>query len=207
MPRHPGRVERVDGVSWRGLPALAGSLPCPHHLKEGKRTRREGWQTVEALPCCCLLVDRWRGGGEVVAMCGDGIAQKRTRWPPFLSSWLLVRRGEGERRAMVRTVAAADRTGREARNGRRGRRHSSPWFSPFLFCLLLCSSLPHHLKERTGTRREGWQTVEALPWFSLSSRSVHSPSPFLLAFVLSLYIIRYIKQRQGNKLNNILSKY
>lgn len=142
-----------------------------------------------------------------VARCGDGIAQKRTRWPPFLSSWLLVRRGEGERRAMVRTVAAADRTGREARNGRRGRRHSSPWFSPFLFCLLLCSSLPHHLKERTGTRREGWQTVEALPWFSLSSRSVHSPSPSLLAFVLSLYIIRYIKQRQGNKLNNILSKY
>ena len=68
MPRHPGRVERVGRMSGRGSPALACSLPYPHNLEEGtgKRTRWAGWQTVEALPYrCWLLVDRWRGGGEV----------------------------------------------------------------------------------------------------------------------------------------------
>ena len=64
MPRHPGRVERVGRMSGRGSPALACSLPYPHNLEEGtgKRTRRAGWQTVEAMPCC------WSIGGEVVAM-------------------------------------------------------------------------------------------------------------------------------------------
>ena len=36
-----GRVERVCGVSGRGSPALAGSLPYPHHLEEGKRGEDE----------------------------------------------------------------------------------------------------------------------------------------------------------------------
>ena len=52
----PGRVEMVDGVRCVESPALSGSLLYPHHLTEGKRkrtrTRREGWQTVEGLPCC-----------------------------------------------------------------------------------------------------------------------------------------------------------
>ena len=66
MPRHPpGRVERVDRVSGRGSPALAGSLPYHHHLREGKRTgkrtKRAGWQTGEAPPCCWSLSI----GGEV----------------------------------------------------------------------------------------------------------------------------------------------
>ena len=38
MPMHPGRVERVGRVSGKGWPALAGSLPYPHNLMEGKRT-------------------------------------------------------------------------------------------------------------------------------------------------------------------------
>ena len=55
-------------------------------------------------------------GGEVVAMCGDNIAQNRTGWPPFLSICLLVRRWRGgERLAMVWTVEAAD--GTEERRG------------------------------------------------------------------------------------------
>ena len=74
MPRHPGRVERVGRVSGRGSPALAGALPYPHHLRERKRTRkrtkRAGWQTGEALPCCwSLSID-----GEVVARCGENFA-------------------------------------------------------------------------------------------------------------------------------------
>lgn len=34
---HPGRVERGGRVSGRGSPALADSLPYPHHLTEGQR--------------------------------------------------------------------------------------------------------------------------------------------------------------------------
>ena len=87
----PGRVERVDGVRCGESPALAGSLLYPHYLTEGKRkrtrTRREGWQTVEALPRCCLSI-----GGDVLRCGGDSIAQKRTRWPPVPS--VMVRRGE-----------------------------------------------------------------------------------------------------------------
>ena len=91
MPRHPGRVERGGRVRGRGSPALAGSPPYPHHLAEGKRTgtRRAGWQTVEGLPCC-LLVDRWRDGGEVWRWHRpepDGVAA-------LLSPWAMLRAGE-----------------------------------------------------------------------------------------------------------------
>lgn len=110
---HPGRVERVDRVSGRGSPALAGSLPYPHHLREGKRTgkrtKRAGWQTGR---CAALLLF----AGRSVARCGDGFAQNWTGWPPFLSSWLLVRWWRsGERLAMVWTVRTAD--GTEERRG------------------------------------------------------------------------------------------
>ena len=128
MPRHPGRVERVDGVSGKESPALAGSLPYNHHLRDRKRTgtRREGWQTVEALPCGrWMLVDRWRGGGDVVA-----IASPRSG-------------RSGERLAMMWTVKTSDGAEGEARNWRRGRRHPSHWFSLFLpFFLLFCYALP-----------------------------------------------------------------
>ena len=77
-------MERFGRVSGKVWPALAGSVPCPYYLKEEDedeerkrpRTRRAGWQNVEALPCgCCSLAMWWRCGG-------DSIAQKRTRWPP-----------------------------------------------------------------------------------------------------------------------------
>ena len=111
MPRHPGRVERVDGVSWRESPALAGSLPCPHHLAEGKRGEDEAGRMADSpRPCpaaCC-----WSIGGEVVAM-----ASPRTGRGARPSLSLSVgTSGRGvERLAMVWTVETADRT--EERRG------------------------------------------------------------------------------------------
>ena len=66
MPRHPGRVERVDGVSWRESPALAGSLPYPHHLKEGRgRGKEEDGDEAAMMEdlrgAALLLIDRRRG--------------------------------------------------------------------------------------------------------------------------------------------------
>nr|DAO96352.1 MAG TPA: hypothetical protein [Caudoviricetes sp.] len=91
MRKHPGRVERVGRVSERGSPALAGSLPYPHPLTEGKRTgtrtRRAGCPTARgaALLFACRSVSRWwRGGGEVVAMAsprtGRGARPSLGRW-------------------------------------------------------------------------------------------------------------------------------
>ena len=65
-------VERVGRMSGRGSPALAGSLPYPHHLMEGKRTGKRDGEEDEAgrmtdsqrrCPSGC-----WSIGGEVVAM-------------------------------------------------------------------------------------------------------------------------------------------
>ena len=78
MPRHLDRAERVDGVSWRGSPALAGSLPYPQHLTEGKRVGYEAGRMADRR-CAALWI---LVAGEVVARCGDDIAQKRTRLPP-----------------------------------------------------------------------------------------------------------------------------
>ena len=90
---------------------------------------------------CPVVAGCWSIGGEVVARCGDGIAQKRTGWPSFLSSWLLVRWWRsGERLAMVWTVRTSDGAEGEARNWRRCRRHPSPWSSTFLF-FLLCPTI------------------------------------------------------------------
>ena len=89
MPRHPGRVERVDGVRGRGSPALAGSLPYPHHLKEGKEEDEAGRMTHSPRRCPVAagrwrsVARWWRGGGEVVARWGDDIAQNLTGWPSF----------------------------------------------------------------------------------------------------------------------------
>ena len=85
--------------------------------------------------------------GDVVARCGDDIDQKRTRRPPVTHPVRCCERVR--RRAAGDGVDGEDirRNRREARNWRRWRRHPSPWFPLFLFRLLLCSSLPHHLKE------------------------------------------------------------
>ena len=60
MPRHPGRVERVDGVSWRGWPALDGGLTTITTYQTGTERRAEG--RAEFRPSLLLV------GGEVVAM-------------------------------------------------------------------------------------------------------------------------------------------
>ena len=71
-------MERVDGVSWRESPALAGSLPYHHHLKEENEDEDEAGMMVDRrCDALWLLV-----AGDVVARCGDDIAQKRTMWPP-----------------------------------------------------------------------------------------------------------------------------
>ena len=71
-------MERVDGVSWRESPAMAGSLPYPHHLKEENEDEDEaGMMADRRGDALWLLV-----AGDVVARCGDSIDQKRTRWPP-----------------------------------------------------------------------------------------------------------------------------
>ena len=136
-------VERFDGVSWRESPALAGSLPYNHHLRDRKRTgtRREGWQTVEALPCGrWMLVDRWRGGGDVVAIASPRSGRCGS---PSLSLSADRSGRSGERLAMMWTVKTSDGAEGEARNWRRGRRHPSHWFSLFLpFFLLFCYALP-----------------------------------------------------------------
>ena len=151
----PAGVERVDRVSRRESPAMVGSLPYPHHLAErkrtGKRTKRSN-RTFMELKCRCWSLSI---GGEVVARCGDDIAQSPTRWPPSLSSWLLVRWW---------------------RSGERWR-----WCGRW-----------RQQTEQEGRRGTG-EEVGGIPRpGSLSSRSVPSPFPSLLAFVLSIYIIRYI---------------
>ena len=71
MPRHPGRVERFDGVSGKGWPALAGGLPNLTTYQTGTARRAEG--RAEVRPSLLLV------GGEVVA-----IASPRTgRVEPF----------------------------------------------------------------------------------------------------------------------------
>ena len=70
MPRHPGRVERVGRVSGKGWPSLAGSVPCPYHLKDGTTTRKgrgrgRGGQDGRTSRRCPVAAVRWRCGGEV----------------------------------------------------------------------------------------------------------------------------------------------
>ena len=56
------------------LPVSFARLLCPTSQPEGGKrtgkrtrtwTRRAGWQTVEALPCCLLAAGRWRCVDEV----------------------------------------------------------------------------------------------------------------------------------------------
>lgn len=78
-----------------GCPPLSGGVrkyaEAPRQGGEDgdEAGRRAGWQTVEALPCC-LLVDRWRDGGEVWRWHRpepDGVAA-------LLSPWAMLRAGE-----------------------------------------------------------------------------------------------------------------
>ena len=134
MSVFPGRVERVDGVSGKGWPALAGSLPFPHHLKDGRGIERGGQdgRTSRRSPAA----------GRSAARCGDVVSIASPRigrgGRPSLSLSADTSGRSGERLAMVWTVKASDGAEREARNWRRCRRNPSPWFSLFLpFCLFL----------------------------------------------------------------------
>ena len=71
-------MERAGRVSGQGRPALAGSLPFPHHLKEEDEDEDEAGRMAERRGDALWLLF----AGDVVARCGDDIAQKRTRWPP-----------------------------------------------------------------------------------------------------------------------------
>ena len=151
MPRHPGRVDRVDVVSWRESPDLAGSVPCPYHLKEededeaGRMSDRRGAALLFA--GCCSLAMWWRGvaiASPRIGRCGR----------PSLSLSADTSGRSGERLAMVWTVKTSDGTEERRGTGEDGGGILRP-VSLFLFCSLVCSF------------------------------------PALLAFVLSLYIIRY----------------
>ena len=146
MPRHPGRVERFDGVSGKGWPALAGSVPCPYHLKEGTTTRKgrgrgRGGQGVRTSRRCPVAAVRWRCGGEVWRWHRpepDGVA--------FLPSPLSAdtRWRSGERLAMVWTVKTSD--GTEERRGT-GEDSGGILLPSSLSSCFVCSALHHHMKE------------------------------------------------------------
>ena len=59
LPRQGGEGLRGErqGIA---RPGWLAALPSPPEERKRTRTRRAGWQTVEALPCCWLLVDRRR---------------------------------------------------------------------------------------------------------------------------------------------------
>ena len=57
---------------------MAGSLPYLHHLTEGKIGGDEAGRMADRRCAALWLLV----AGEVVARCGDDIAQKRTRWQP-----------------------------------------------------------------------------------------------------------------------------
>lgn len=113
---HPSRVERVGMVIGKGWPALAGSVPCPYHLKEGTTTRKgrgrgrggqDGRPSRRCPAVCGLLV-----AGAVVA-----IASTRSGRGGRPSLSLSADRSgrSGERLAMVWTVKTS--YGAEERRG------------------------------------------------------------------------------------------
>lgn len=104
------------------------------------RTRQEGWQTARGAALWLLVAGRsvakwWRGVAMASPRSGRG-----SRPSLSLSADTIGR--SGERLAMVWTVEAADGAEGKARNGRRWRRHPSPWFPLFLFRLLFPTSPP-----------------------------------------------------------------
>ena len=116
------------------------ALPYLTTLRKRTRTRRAGWQTVEALPCCLLAACRWRCGGEVVAMTSPRSGRGGR---PSLSLSADTSGRSGERLAMVWTMKVADGTEERRGTGKDLRRHPSPWFHLFLFRLLvlLCPTI------------------------------------------------------------------
>ena len=156
--RHPGRVERVGRMSGKGWSALNGGLPYHHHLPdgEGEAGRRSAGRRARNEEQEDGRANRWEQADEIRAKNNRNRRRRRKG-----------RTGDDVNGGDIR------RNRREARNWRRWRRNPSHWFSLFIpFCLLFCSALPLPPEggKRTGTRRAGWQTVEALPFcWSLGS--------------------------------------
>ena len=119
MTTHPGRVERVGRMSGSGSPALAGSLPYHNHLKEGRGRGRGGHdgRTSRRCPGRWLLVDRWRCGGDVVAIASPRSGRGSR---PSLSLLADTSGRSGELLEMVWTVAAADGTEEKRGTGEDG---------------------------------------------------------------------------------------
>ena len=132
--------------------------------------------------------------GRLAARCGDVVAIASTisgrcvRTSLSLSADRIGR--SSERLAMVCMVKTSDGAEGEARNGRRDRRHPSPWFSLFLVGRFPCPTSPPEGRERGRGRKDG-RPSRGCPGSLSFSSSVPLLFPSLLAFVLSLYIIRY----------------
>ena len=79
-----GTGEEVGGILRPGSlssfsSACSSALTCPYHLKDGRgRGRGRGGQDGRPSRRCPIAAGCWSIGGEVVARCGDDIAQKRT---------------------------------------------------------------------------------------------------------------------------------
>ena len=91
-----GRQGERQGIARPGWLAAIPSPPGRGEEDGDEAGRRAGWQTVEALPCC-LLVDRWRDGGEVWRWHRpepDGVAALRSPWA-MLRAGEVVSAGDG----------------------------------------------------------------------------------------------------------------
>ena len=132
-----------------------------------------------------LLVDRWRGGGDVVAIASPRSGRGSR---PSLSLLADTSGRSGERLAMVWTVEAS--YGAEERRGT-GEEVGGILRPCSLSSCFVCSSIPHHLKEEDEAGRMADSRGSALV-LSFPVWSVPLLFPFLFAFVLSLYIIRYV---------------
>lgn len=135
-----------------------------------------------------LLVDRCRCGGDVVAIASPR-SGRGSRPSLSLSADTIGR--SGERLAMVWTVEASDvaeeRRGTGEDVGGILRPGSLSSWSVVFF------ALPHHMKEEDEDEagRMAYRRCAALVLF-LPVRSVPLIFPSMFAFVLSIYIIRYI---------------
>ena len=121
-----------------------------------------------------LFAGCWSIGGDVVAIASPRSGRGSR---PSLSLSADTSGRSGERLEMVWTVEAADGTEGEAMNGRRGRRHPSPWFSLFLVGRFFCPTSPPEGIERGRGGKDGRQSRRCSG--SLSSWSV---CPFALPF-------------------------
>lgn len=171
--RHPGRVERVGRMSGRGSPALAGSLPSPSppgRGEEGKRTRRAERQARAS----------GRDQDEERARKTEGSGRQRDaskrrqdgrQFEALPLCWLL----SGRWRGVAMTSPRSGRGGRPSASG-------CDWVRTV--------RQAGGTEERRGTGEDGGGILCPVPLSSPVFRFLFFFLSF--AFVLSIYIIRYI---------------